>query len=264
MEDLELLKKWIEWFRAIRADVRSLLLSRQIFWEIQRIIGANAKLQEQPPLFNRWLATNYVVAATAGIRRQLDRDSRSVSLVRSLTDVEVTLEERPCILSRANFVKNYRPELRETAERDYDELVGAGEQCVDVAFVRYDLDRFCAAAETVREFVNKRVAHWDEVADPKVLLGEVDTALDILSRLVDKYTRLFTGLGSSVEPNLPPAGQRFSRCHGLSRRLLSTNRGAAFCSAAGAKLSASEYQEEAAAPVRSTAAARKQSAASPW
>ena len=205
MEDLELLKKWGEWLRVIHTDVRSLLLSRQVFWEIQKIVGANAKLQEQPGLFNQWLATNYVVAATVGIRRQLDRDSRSVSLVRLLTEVEVTIEERPNILSRANFVKNYRPELRETAERHYDKLVGAEQQRADVTFVRCDLARFCAAAatETVREFVNKRAAHWDEAADPKVKLGEVDTALDILSGLVDKYARLLTGSGSTLEPKLP-------------------------------------------------------------
>jgi hypothetical protein len=196
------MKKWGEWLRDIHADVRSLLMSRQIFWEIQKIVDANAKLQEQPGLFNQWLATNYVVAATVGIRRQLDRDSRSVSLVRLLTEVAVTIEERPDILSRANFVKNYRPE---TAERDYDKLVGAEQQRVDVTFVHCDLDRFCAAAdtETVREFVNKRAAHWDEAADPKVKLGEVDTALDILSGLVDKYTRLLTGSGSPLEPKLP-------------------------------------------------------------
>jgi len=206
-EDLELLKKWSEWLRAIRVDVRSLLLSRQIFWEIQKIVRANAKLQEQPGLFNRWLATNYVVAATVGIRRQLDRDPRSVSMVRLLTEVEVTLEERPDILSRANFVKNYHPALREAAERHYDELVGAGEQRVDVAFVRSDLDRFCAAVatETIREFVNKRAAHWDEIADdPKVKLGEVDTALDVLSGLVDKYSLLLTGSGGTIEPQLLP------------------------------------------------------------
>ena len=126
--------------RAIRVDVRSLLLSRQIFWEIQKIVSANAKLQEQPGLFNRWLATNYVVAATVGIRRQLDRDPRSVSIVRLLTEVEAALEERPDILSRANFAKNYRPELREAAERQYDKLVGAGEQRVDAAFVGLDLE----------------------------------------------------------------------------------------------------------------------------
>jgi hypothetical protein len=63
VEDLELLKKWGEWLRAISIDVRSLLLSRQIFWGIQAIVGANAKLQEQPGLFTRWIATNCVVAA---------------------------------------------------------------------------------------------------------------------------------------------------------------------------------------------------------
>ena len=68
-------------------------------------------------------------------------------------------------------------------------------------------NRFCAAAasETVREFVNKRAAHWEEAAeDPKVKLGEVDMALDILSGLVDKYSRLLTGSGGTIEPELWP------------------------------------------------------------
>ena len=100
MEDSEL-RKWGEWLRTIHGDVRSLLLSRDIFWEVQSLIGANAWLQRQPGLFNHWLATNYAVAASLGIRRQLDRDCRSISLVRLLTDVKQTVQARPDILSRA-------------------------------------------------------------------------------------------------------------------------------------------------------------------
>jgi hypothetical protein len=42
-------------------------------------------------------------------------------MLRLLTEVEQTLEKRPDILSRANFLKNYRAELREAAERHYGE-----------------------------------------------------------------------------------------------------------------------------------------------
>lgn len=203
MKDLALQQKWSEWLVTICDDVRSLVLSRKIFWEIQRIIDANAKLQKQPRLFNRWLAINYGVFATIGIRRQLDCDCRSVSLVRSLTELEIALHKRPDILSRANFVKTYYQSMqREKAEREYDALVGAGAQRLDATFVRCDLDRFRVAADTkaVRDFVNKRVAHWDEVAVPRVTFDEVDAALDMLVDLVEKYRRLLTGPGSSVEP----------------------------------------------------------------
>ena len=42
---LELLKKWIEWLRDISADVRSQLLSRHVFWEVQTIVAANGRLK---------------------------------------------------------------------------------------------------------------------------------------------------------------------------------------------------------------------------
>ena len=97
--------------------------------------------------------------------------------------------------------------------------MGADRQRLDVTFVRDDLERFCSAAatETIREFVNKQAAHWDENANsmvvtgpniggqvigPKVSFGKIDTALDILSELVDKYTQLLTGSRSPLKPNI--------------------------------------------------------------
>ena len=84
--------------------------------------------------------------------------------------------------------------------------MGNGVQRVDAALVHGDLESFskAASAETIKFFVNKRAAHWDEKVDPRVRLGDVDEALNILQELVDKYTRLLTGSGSAVGPALSP------------------------------------------------------------
>lgn len=204
MEDRErlLLTKWISELRIIHAEVRSLLLSSKIFWEVQKILEANPEALCHR-LFNDWMATNYAVATAIGIRRQIDVDSRSVSMKGLLLHVKAELACRSDLLSRENFIANYRPELASVADSEFDRLVGGTESRVEVPYIQRDLDKLDTVTAGVKHFANKRIAHRDAKGIEKRKLGELDDCLEVLAEMVDRYARIMAGSGSDVLPDLP-------------------------------------------------------------
>jgi hypothetical protein len=203
VRDIDLLKIWAEWLGIICKEVRSLLVARELFWEIQAIIAANPKVQTHG-LFNNWMATNYAVATAVGIRRQLDTDRRSVSFERLLREIEKMTTSGPSVLSRESFLENYRPELRPAGDAEFNRLVGPNAKQVEPLAVRRDLELLMAATEKVKHYVNKRIAHRDEGVEPAPNLGDLDDSLNALKSLVDKYCRLVTGSGPSLDVLLDP------------------------------------------------------------
>jgi AbiU2 len=201
--DSQIVHKWCTDLVVIGSDVRSLRLSSRVFWEIQRIIGANPKTQRYG-LFNHWMMTNYAVSAAIGIRRQLDPDPRSVSLASLLSMIAETICQRPAILSRAEFIRNYRPDLRFAAERQFDRIVGRGADRVNCGQVRRDSERLRSETEAVRRFANRRAAHWDRRSVPKSTLGQLDDALNLMVELVNKYSMILTGNHARLDVTLSP------------------------------------------------------------
>ena len=203
VSDFQIIHKWCTDLVVIGRNVRSLRLSSRVFWETQRVIEANPRTQTHG-LFNHWIATNYATATAIGIRRQLDLDPRSVSLASLLSMIAETICQRPKILSRAEFIKNYRPHLRFVAEKQFDRLVGKGADRVSCGQVRCDAQKLRNDTEAVRRFANKRAAHWDRRAVPKSTLGELDKALTLVVELVNKYSMILTGNHASLDVALTP------------------------------------------------------------
>ena len=150
------------------------------------------------------MATNYATATAIGIRRQLDPDPRSVSLASLLSMITETICQRPKILSRAEFIKNYRLQLRFAAEKQFDRLVGKGADRVNCSQVRRDAQKLRNDTVAVRRFANKRAAHWDRRTVPKSTLGELDNALTLVVELVNKYSMILTGNHASLDVALTP------------------------------------------------------------
>jgi hypothetical protein len=205
MEERErrLLTRWIRELRVITIEVRSLMLASKVFWEVQKILTANsAALCHR--LFNEWMATNYGNATAIGIRRQLDEDSGSVSFKRLLLQIQAGLVCHSDMLSRENFVANYPPMLRCAGDSQFDRLVGANEARVEVAYIDRDLDTLDTATKGVRRFANKRIAHRDARDIQNRRLGELDQCLETFAEMIDRYSHILTGSGTSVVPELPP------------------------------------------------------------
>jgi HEPN superfamily AbiU2-like protein len=187
------------YLKPIAREIRNLLLTRNVFWEVQGIIAKNERLHSQG-LFNNWLATNYGISLAIGLRRQMDGDRTSVSLLRLLRLVVC----KPELVLRERFVNSYRPEQQKYANETFDRLAGRGHQ-IDPSVSLADLNALEDAFRPIRRFINRSLAHSDMRAAKPQKFGELDRFLDLLKEIFAKYLLLFLAQGKNVlEPNIDP------------------------------------------------------------
>lgn len=116
----ERLIKWIKWLKVIHDDIRSLLLNRNIFWEVQNIIKLNKDIQK-PSSFYQYLGDTYVAYSASAIRRQIKIDNQSISFARLLSEIV----EDPIPLSRSYYKSLYiGSTVEEFADADFDKFTG--------------------------------------------------------------------------------------------------------------------------------------------
>jgi hypothetical protein len=185
----ELRKRLLESLKIITDDVQDLFVDHHIFWEVQKIIKANPKLQQTPGTFNHWMASNFVASAALAVRRQSDQDKDSVSLRRLLEELKL----RPDLFSRTYFTSLYKngpaEHLKKMADHDYDKHVGAGRSELDPVRIQQDIDLLTTKTNQIRHYVNKKLAHYDA----KGLKQTVPTFTDLedtmrsMKELVQKY-----------------------------------------------------------------------------
>ncbi len=192
------LKKWLRWLKIIHDDVRQLLVKRNIFWEVQKIIKNNKELHK-PSSFYDYLGDTYIAYITIGIRRQIKVNNQSVSFSRLLTE----LIETPTVLSRKYYTGLYKGSVVEDlADKDFDRFCIKGESHISKAMVIADLKELNKAASIIEDFTDKRIAHHDK-RKPKVLpkFNEVDACIDVLDKLYTKYHLIFhAGVMDTVMP----------------------------------------------------------------
>ena len=182
-------KKWEGWLEIIHEDIRELLVRKYIFQEVQDIIKSNPKIHK-PSSFYDWLSIVHSVDISIGIRRQLDANKKSVSFTRLLTEII----EEPEVLSRERFVGLYPDEeyRRDYGHKDFDDFAGKGNAYIYSELVQTDLNDLRESGKDIREFANKRVAHYSENSPSKPVTDtKVVSCLDLLEKLLIKYELLF-------------------------------------------------------------------------
>ena len=200
--------RWRDWLKIIRKDVQGLVISRHIFWEVQKIIKDNPLVQK-PSSFYQWLGAAYCTQISMGIRRQLDTDTRSVSLHRLLCEIK----KAPYVLSRERFQSIYKPnpaiftacQAAELANKCFDKYAGQNVDHLPVKKVGCDLRDLCNQSRKVERAATKKVAHLDEKPPTELpSFGELDACLDLLEQLVLRYQMVFE---ASAPASLLPTWQ---------------------------------------------------------
>jgi hypothetical protein len=200
--------KWLKWLKNIRNETHTLWLYRDYQRGLSEMTQANDDIP--PTTFFHALGVWYAAAQMTGVRRQLDPDTRSVSLWRLLTEIadhpEVMTRERHVSLWFEEDDDEIDRELKTAeANRNYDRLAGAGNDLIDQKLTLEDRERLEGLAEPVTTYVNKRLAHSDEKNLPAApTYGELDGAIDELGELLKKYVSLLEAV--SV-PEITPVHQ---------------------------------------------------------
>lgn len=181
------LEKWLRWLKIIEEDVQRLLVNRNIFWELQEIVKANANLRK-PSSFYGYLGDTFIAYISMGIRRQIKNDENSISFVRLLDDIS----KNPSSLTRTYFKSLYTGfVVAHWADRDFNKYAGTGAH-ISPSLVLSDLLQLKDVARKVEKWADKRIAHRDR-SHPKNVptFREVDSCLDTLNKLYCKYHLLF-------------------------------------------------------------------------
>jgi len=181
--------KWNKWLDKIYADIQGLLVNRHIFREVQKTIQANPKIQIGSS-FYEWMGNVYATAAVIGVRRQRDKDKKSVSFARLLEEIQGV----PEVISRERYIALYTDSVlpMDFANRNFDKLIGHGCSHIDPKMVENDLDLLIKKSKKLKNFVNKRIAHFNKSAfkNPPTY-AELDECLDYLEKLLKKYLSIF-------------------------------------------------------------------------
>ncbi len=201
-EDLH--KKWRTWLETISNQVSWIMLDRTILRRIMEIVQ-DRYCADDAYDFARWCAYNYVESITIRLRRQVDTNTKSVSLVRLLTDIE----RQAARISRTWFISHYPDRLVQdgVADTDFNAWAKPGDTHADPGIATQHCRELSDAYEAVRVFANKRVAHHDRRADSKIPIpewGELDRAIDVLEEKTIACKLLIEQAGpSTLEPPLP-------------------------------------------------------------
>lgn len=182
-------EKWNKWLDAIYNDVQGLLVDRYIYQEVQKIIRANPKIQVESS-FYEWMRNVYATSAVIGVRRQLDKDKKSISFMRLLEEIR----NKPEIISRKRYISLYSNSVlpKDFAHHDFDRLFGKDRAYINPKMVGKDMDLLNMKTEKIKKFANKRIAHFDK-SDFKNLptYAELNECLDYLEKLLKKYLSIF-------------------------------------------------------------------------
>ncbi|MBI4547890.1 MAG: hypothetical protein HY707_07920 [Ignavibacteriae bacterium] len=192
--------KWERWLNIIQNDLYELLMLRYVFLEVQKIIKANRKIQTDGYFYD-WVAITYSKTASVCVRRQLDTDSRTITLGRLLSEIQRT----PAILSLSRFESMYTQGLstrteeqrifynleKRRAKKEFQQFSGKVKMHVDPSLVSNDLILLNRACRPIVKYVNKRVAHRDKKQFTTLpTFNDLDTAIDALYDMFKKYMLL--------------------------------------------------------------------------
>lgn len=177
--------------RNIREEVVGLLFNRYVFRTHQEIVRFNRRLQGHPRnIFSRWARVVYVGATAAGVRRLASASYQDgdVNLVKLLD----TLIHEPRQLW-GSFARHYAADAakaRDGVLKETGQLLVGWEISACKRLLCEDRKKVIRAAEKVNWFASKRVAHSVPDKVVSTTFSDLDTAIDVLKLLTEKYTRL--------------------------------------------------------------------------
>ncbi len=192
MTDDESFQRLDQWLTVIENDIVQLRASQYIFWEVQKIVSGNPKVNVENA-FHEWMGAVYANSMSVGIRRLVDGDrkNKSISFVRLLKEIQ----RHPSILSRVRYrsVFGARGKLPvSSADNDFDRHVGLGEDHVSQEAITKEIKDLRDATVGLNRYVDKRVAHYDRREFKEILtFGDIDDALDHLEAMLRRYILLF-------------------------------------------------------------------------
>jgi hypothetical protein len=210
------IEKWRRWFeQGITNDIYTMHLERFAWKRMEEIVNGNSAVKGTESYLWEFLFNTYAKTQAIAVRRQADTDDQVASLGRLILEVG----ETPTLLTRDWWLSLWSedgdgddPYWQRVAEDAWAEhYAGEVGDHLDPAIAAIDLVELREGSQTVKEYVDRNVAHLDArmisssdgppTATPpdaptrrgsNLTLNEVHDAIDLIGRLFQKYGHLLT------------------------------------------------------------------------
>lgn len=183
-------RRWRSLLLRVKPEIHELAAQRYLFRETLTIRNQNPLLLK-PNAFFRWLVANYVAAQCVGVRKQLDWNPRSASLLRLLSEIHCL----PEALTAASHTRLYPRDQRVRALGLFERLFASSGGHISSRVVSADIRTLKESGSRIRRIVNKRIAHLDRPGAIRKIptFDELDGALDVIENMYMKYHLALTG-----------------------------------------------------------------------
>ncbi len=189
-------RKWQRHMRAVRGQVTWLLGKRLLYREMRAaareqdgVLGSNLLL--------RWLDEIYLTDMTVTIRKLLDEDKRTYSLVVLLRELRDGAE----LITRRRFLGRSKGWMRTFLSGQFDKLAGAGANHLPKEVIDSDVAKLARFRKPIKKFVDNRVAHLERKAHQVELkLRELETCIDLIHEIALKYSTILLRESGTLEP----------------------------------------------------------------
>lgn len=143
------------------------------------------------------MASTFVHSTVLAVRRQVDSDRNSVSIMRFLRE----LQKYPELISRSYHEALYsRPEYSvdfalSAARHTYDRYVGPNANVLDVNTIQNEVQRLKTSSEKIHHYADRVVAHYDSrgLTQETPKFDDVSDCLRLIEELVLRYVLLLKG-----------------------------------------------------------------------
>lgn len=211
--------KWIRWLDVIERDIVKLVLYKDVFWETQKIIKSNKRIQK-PSVFYDLLIDSYISFSVMAVRRQVKINRQSVSFARLLKE----MSGDPKVISRKWFISLYGDSVikQKMANKDFDKFCGENKDFIDPNMIIKDFDLLQENVAKIETYADKIVAHRD-ISEPKILptFKELNSCIVSLDKLLCKYYLILKAISvSSFLPTLQYEWRDIFRNVWLTKKML--------------------------------------------
>lgn len=180
----------------IHEDIKFLVWYKTIYLELVDIITSNPEINTGN-LFWDWISRNYVSSSLMGIRRQIDKDGRAISLVRLLDDVAGNAN----LLTRDFYTSLYPEDMQVLAHRHFDGLAGPSAAHYPHEKAEADAQLLTELGKSFRDYIDRRLAHADKAAEVRIgTFKELYDGIDDIEKLFRKYYLLLTATDIRLIP----------------------------------------------------------------
>lgn len=173
-------EEWASEIEDLGQAVTYLVQKRADWWTLQQVFANNPTL---PPsgLFD-FIVSNYLESASVGVRRLVDTDNRTNSLMRLL----LRIRDHPELLTRRRYIdtRGWITNIEDYESEQFDQFVGEpGHLHVPRQCIQDDIDHLKEASSLVKQYVDKQIAHMDKTPPDKLptygdlhdAIGEIET-----------------------------------------------------------------------------------------